>query len=97
MQLEIMNQMMITNHDLNGKDIEVTTLKLQNEQLRNELRRAKEFAESFDKSSEEGESSKSGEKRNYKGKNYKPTCYNCGKLGHATNVCRSNNANQNPK
>ena len=28
MQLETLNQMMITNHELNGKDIEITTLKL---------------------------------------------------------------------
>ena len=44
-------------------------------------------------STEEGEPSKSGEKRRNKGKNYKPTCHNCGKLGHTINVCRSNNAN----
>ena len=44
-------------------------------------------------STEKGESSKSGEKRNNKGKNYKPTCHNCGKLGHIENVSRSNNAN----
>ena len=48
-------------------------------------------------STKEGESSKSGEKRSNKCKNYKPTCHNCGNLGHTTNVCRSNNANQNPK
>ena len=34
MQLETLNQMMIANHELNGKDIEITTLKLQNEKLR---------------------------------------------------------------
>ena len=28
MQLEALNQMMIANHELNGKDIEITTLKL---------------------------------------------------------------------
>ena len=28
MQLETLNQMMIANHELNGKDIEITTLKL---------------------------------------------------------------------
>ena len=27
-QLEILNQIMISNHELNGKDIEMTTLKL---------------------------------------------------------------------
>ena len=42
---------------------------------------------------EEGESSKSGEQRKNKGKNYKSTCHNCENLGHTTNVCRSNNAN----
>ena len=44
--------MIITNHELNAKDIEITTLKLQNEQLRNDLRREKEFADSFNKPSE---------------------------------------------
>ena len=40
-------------------------------------------------STEEGESSKSAEERSKKGKNLKPTCHNCGKKGHTTNVCRS--------
>ena len=124
MQLETMNQVMITNHELNGKDIEITTLKLQNEQLRNDLKREKEFGKSFNKlneaikyfeklmrsprsnndttglgytSTKEGESSKSGEKRSNKGKNYKPTCHNYGKLGHTTNVCQRKNVNRNPK
>ena len=52
MQLKIMNQVIISNHELNGKDIEITTLKLQNEQLRNDLRRENEFAKSFNKPSE---------------------------------------------
>ena len=43
-------------------------------------------------STKEGESSKSGEKIRNKSRNYKPTCHNCGKLGHTKNVCRSNNA-----
>ena len=100
------------------RNIDITTLKLKNEQLRNEMRNEKEFAESFNKPSEaikcfdrlmrsptsnndttrlgytsivEGESS--SEQRNKKGKNYKPTCHNCGKLGHIENVSRSNNAN----
>ena len=38
---------------MNGKDIEITTLKLQNDQLRNELREEKEFIESFNKPSED--------------------------------------------
>ena len=41
MQLEIMNQVMISNHEFNGKDIQITTLKLKNEQMRNDLRRKK--------------------------------------------------------
>ena len=89
---------------MNGKDIEIITPKLQNEHLRNELRKEKEFVESFNKknseainyfeqlmrsprsnsdisglgytSTEEGESSKSGEQRNGNGKNSKPTCHN---------------------
>ena len=44
-------------------------------------------------STEEGESSKSGEQRNYKGKNYKPTCHNCENFGYTINVYISNNAN----
>ena len=31
MQLETMNQVMIANHEINRKDIEITTLKLHNE------------------------------------------------------------------
>ena len=41
MQLETMNQKMISNHELDGKDIEITTLKLKNEQLINDLTREK--------------------------------------------------------
>ena len=52
MQLETMNQMMITNHELNRKDIEITTLKLQNKKLRNELKVEKKFVGSFNKPSE---------------------------------------------
>ena len=48
-------------------------------------------------SNKEGESSKSGEKRNNKSKNYKPTCHNFGKIGHTKNICRSNNENKNTK
>ena len=48
-------------------------------------------------STEEGESSKSGEQRRKNGKNYKPTCHNCGKIGHIANVCKRNSINQNPK
>ena len=124
MQLETMNQVMIANHELNSKNIEVTNLKLQNEQLRNDLKGEKEFAESFNRANEaikyfdklmrsprynsdttrlgytstkKGGSSKSGEKRSNKGKNYQPTCHNCGKIGHTPNVCMSKNTNKNPK
>ena len=48
-------------------------------------------------STKEGESSKSDEQRNNKGKNYKPTCHNYRKLGCTTNVYRSNNTNLIPK
>ena len=44
--------MMNAHHELNVKDIEISTLKMQNEQLQNELRRVKEIVESFNKSSE---------------------------------------------
>ena len=43
-------------------------------------------------STKKGESSKNGEQIN-NGKNCKPTCLNCGKLGNTTNVYRSNNEN----
>lgn len=33
MQFETMNQVMIANHEINSKDIEITTLKLHNEKL----------------------------------------------------------------
>ena len=52
MQLETLGQMMIANHELNAKDIEITTLKLQNEHLRNDLKREKYFSKSFNKPSE---------------------------------------------
>ena len=52
-------------------------------------------------SDEQGESSKKGEQRNVttKPKNKKPTLYYCRKLGHMTNVYRSNigKSNHNPK
>ena len=52
MQFETLGQMMIANHDLNGRDIKITTLKLHNEQLRDYLKREKEFVKSFNKPSE---------------------------------------------
>ena len=48
-------------------------------------------------STEEGESSKSGEQNNNKGKNKKPTCHSCGKLGCTTDVYRRIFFHQSPK
>ena len=44
--------MMNAHHELNVKDIEISTLKMQNKQLQNDWRREKEIAESFNKSNE---------------------------------------------
>ena len=44
-------------------------------------------------STKEGETSKSGEERSNKGKNFEPTFHNCGRIGHTANVCRSKTAN----
>ena len=41
MHLDTLNQMMNSHHELNVKDIEITTLRLQNEKLQNDLRREK--------------------------------------------------------
>ena len=124
MQMDTLSQIMNVNYELNVKDIEISTLKLQNEQMQSDLKREIEFAESFNKpneaikyfeqlsrshrstndtsrlgytSIEEGESSKSAEERNNKGKNYKPTFHNCGKKGHVANVYKSKTSNQNVK
>ena len=43
---------MTAHHELNVKDIQISTLKMKNEQLQYDLRREKEIAESFKKSSE---------------------------------------------
>lgn len=40
-QLDTLSQMMNAHHELNVKDIEISTLKMQNEQLQNDLRREK--------------------------------------------------------
>ena len=37
------------HHELNMKDIEISTLRVQNEQLQNELKREKEIAKNFNK------------------------------------------------
>ena len=47
MQLDTLSQIMNAHHELNMKDIEISTLKMQNE-----LKREKEIVESFNKSSE---------------------------------------------
>ena len=52
MQLDTLSQMMNVHHELNMKDIEISTLKMQNEQLQNDLRREKEILESFNKPNE---------------------------------------------
>lgn len=52
MQFEIMNQVRIANHEINRKDIKIIALKFQNEQLSSDLKREKEFVESFNKPSE---------------------------------------------
>ena len=41
MHLDTLSQMMNAHHELNVKDIEITTLRLQNEQLKNDIRREK--------------------------------------------------------
>ena len=46
-QLDALSQMMNSHHELNVKDIEITTLKLQNQQLQNNLRREREIEKSF--------------------------------------------------
>ena len=113
--------MMNAHHELNVKDLEISTLKMKNEQLENDLRREKDITERFKKSSEaikhfeqllksprsnngtsglgftsteEGESSKSAEERSEKGKNTKPSCHFCGKVGHNSNVYRGKKNNQ---
>ena len=50
--MDTLSQMMNAYNDLNVKDIEITTLKLLNEQLQNDLRREKEIVESFNKPNE---------------------------------------------
>ena len=50
--MDTLSQMMNGNYGLNVKDIEITTLKLQNEKLKNDWKREKEFVESFNKPNE---------------------------------------------
>ena len=51
-QLDTLGQMMNIHHELNVKDIEISTLKLQNDQLQNDLKREKELNEQFNKPNE---------------------------------------------
>ena len=51
-QLDTLSQMMNAHHELNVKDIDISTLKMQNEQLQNDLRREKGIVESFNKPNE---------------------------------------------
>ena len=51
-QLDTLSGMMNLHHELNIKEIQLSNLKLQNEQLQNELKREKEFVDSFNKPSE---------------------------------------------
>ena len=50
--MDTLGQLMNLHHELNIRDIEISTLTVQNEQLQNELKREKEIAENFNKSSE---------------------------------------------
>ena len=52
MQMDTLAQLMNLHHELNMKDIEISTLRMQNEQLQNELKREKETSENLNKSSE---------------------------------------------
>ena len=52
MQMDTLSQMMNIHHELNMKDIEISTLRMQNKKLQNELKREKEIAKNFNKSSE---------------------------------------------
>ena len=52
MQLDTRSQMMNAHHELNVKEIEITTLKLQNEQVQNDLRREKDITKRFNKPNE---------------------------------------------
>ena len=52
MQLDTLSQMMNAHHELNVKDIEIIALKLQNEELQNDLRRESDISKSFNKPNE---------------------------------------------
>ena len=71
--------MMIVNHELNGKDIDITTLNLHNEKMRNDLKREKEFANLWETFTQ-GVSAKD----NLLDFN---SCHYCQEYGHATKNC----------
>ena len=50
--MDTLSQMMNIHHELNMKDIEISTLRMQNEQLQKKLKREREIVENFNKSSE---------------------------------------------
>ena len=50
--MDTLSQMMKIHHEINMKYIEISTLKMQNEKLQNELKREKELAENYNTSSE---------------------------------------------
>ena len=47
MQLDTLSQMMNAHHEFNIKAIEISTLKMKNEQLQNDMRRENESGEGF--------------------------------------------------
>ena len=49
MQMDTLGQLMNLHHELNMKYIKISTLRMQNEQLQNELKREKEIAENLNK------------------------------------------------
>ena len=52
MQMDTLGQLMNFHHEINMKDIEISTLRMKNEQLQNELKREREIAKNINKSSE---------------------------------------------
>ena len=63
------------------------------EQLMRSPRSISDTSRSEYTSTEEGESSKSGQERSNKGKSSKPTFHNFDKIGHNANVYRSKTTN----
>ena len=50
--MDTLGQLTNLHHELNMKDIEISTSRMQNEKLKNELKREKEIAKNLNKSSE---------------------------------------------